>query len=68
MQIIRRWTSRCSTTPTKSLNEYGTRGVGEIGLAGIAPAVTAAVHHATGVRRRELLVSIRDLLTAQVPV
>jgi xanthine dehydrogenase YagR molybdenum-binding subunit len=36
--------------------------VGEIGLAGIAPAITAAVYHATGVRVRELPVKIENLL------
>ena len=38
----------------------GTRG--EIGLAGIAAAITDAVHHATGVRVRELPVKIENLL------
>jgi Molybdopterin-binding domain of aldehyde dehydrogenase len=36
--------------PDKEINELGARGVGEIGLAGIAAAITDAVHHATGVR------------------
>ncbi len=49
--------------PDKELNEVGARGIGEIGLAGIAAAITAAVHHATGVRVRELPVRIEDLLT-----
>jgi xanthine dehydrogenase YagR molybdenum-binding subunit len=46
------------------LNEYGARGVGEIGLAGISAAVTAAVFHASGVRVRRLPVTIEDLLAA----
>jgi xanthine dehydrogenase YagR molybdenum-binding subunit len=50
--------------PDLTLNEYGARGVGEIGLAGIAPAITAAVYHATGVRVRELPVKIENLLQA----
>ena len=37
-------------------------GIGEIGLAGIAAAITDAVYHATGVRVRELPVKIEDLL------
>ncbi len=49
--------------PDKEINELGARGIGEIGLAGIAAAITAAVHHATGVRVRELPVKIEDLLT-----
>jgi xanthine dehydrogenase YagR molybdenum-binding subunit len=52
--------------PDFLLNEYGARGIGEIGLAGIAPAITAAVYHATGVRVRELPVRIEDLLGAHV--
>jgi xanthine dehydrogenase YagR molybdenum-binding subunit len=48
--------------PDKELNEVGARGIGEIGLAGIAAAITAAVHHATGVRVRELPVKIENLL------
>jgi xanthine dehydrogenase YagR molybdenum-binding subunit len=50
--------------PDKVLNPLGARGVGEIGLAGIAAAITSAVHHATGVRVRELPVRIEDLLTS----
>ncbi|MEI2414766.1 xanthine dehydrogenase family protein molybdopterin-binding subunit [Orrella sp. JC864] len=48
--------------PDTALNELGARGIGEIGLAGVAAAVTAAVHHATGVRVRDLPVRIEDLL------
>jgi xanthine dehydrogenase YagR molybdenum-binding subunit len=48
--------------PDKEINELGARGIGEIGLAGVAAAVTAAVHHATGVRVRELPVKIGNLL------
>jgi xanthine dehydrogenase YagR molybdenum-binding subunit len=52
--------------PDKEINELGARGIGEIGLAGMAAAITAAVHHATGVRVRELPVKIEDLLTSSV--
>jgi len=52
--------------PDLALNEYGARGVGEIGLAGVAPAITAAVYHATGVRVRELPVRIEDLLLSEI--
>ena len=48
--------------PDKEINELGARGIGEIGLAGFAAAVTAAVHHATGIRVRELPVKIENLL------
>src|SRR5467141_2907507 len=49
--------------PDKEMNELGARGIGEIGLTGIAAAITAGVHQATGVRVRELPVRIEDLLT-----
>lgn len=48
--------------PDTAINELGARGIGEIGLAGFAAAMTAAVHHATGVRVRELPIKIEDLL------
>jgi xanthine dehydrogenase YagR molybdenum-binding subunit len=48
--------------PDMEINQVGARGIGEIGLAGIAAAITDAVHHATGVRVRELPVRIEDLL------
>jgi xanthine dehydrogenase YagR molybdenum-binding subunit len=52
--------------PDPGMGEYGARGIGEIGLAGVAPAITAAVYHATGIRVRELPVRIEDLLKSQV--
>ncbi len=51
--------------PDPQMGEYGARGIGEIGLAGVAPAITAAVYHATGVRVRELPVRIEDLLASK---
>lgn len=48
--------------PDTVLNEFGARGIGEIGHAGIAAALTSAVYHATGVRVRELPIHIEDLL------
>ncbi len=50
--------------PDTNLSAIGARGVGEIGLAGVAPAITAAVYQATGVCKRELPVRIEDLLPA----
>lgn len=52
--------------PDLHINELGARGIGEIGLAGIAAALTSAIHHATGFRARKLPVKIEDLLTASV--
>ncbi len=51
-------------TPNKDLNSYGSKGVGEIGLAGMAAAIANAVHHATGIRVRDLPIRIEDLLKA----
>ena len=48
--------------PDYVLNEYGARGVGEIGLAGVAAAIASAVYHATGVRVRKLPIKLEDLL------
>lgn len=52
--------------PDPAMGEYGARGVGEIGLAGVAAAITAAVYHATGVRVRELPVRIENLLESKI--
>lgn len=49
--------------PDTSLNALGARGVGEIGLAGTAAAITNAVYHATGVRVRELPLKLEQLMT-----
>ncbi len=51
--------------PDFAMGEYGARGIGEIGLAGVAPAIANAVYHATGVRVRKLPISIEDLLASK---
>jgi len=43
------------------MGSHGARGVGEIGLAGVAAAITAAVYHAAGVRDRNLPARMEDL-------
>ena len=48
--------------PDTEINPLGARGIGEIGLAGIAAAITAATHHATGIRVRELPITIEKLI------
>lgn len=48
--------------PDTEVNEYGLRGVGEIGLAGVAAALSNAVYHATGKRVRDLPITIEKLL------
>jgi len=52
--------------PDPMIGQYGARGVGEIGLAGVAPAIANAVYHATGVRVRTLPIRIEDLLKSTV--
>jgi xanthine dehydrogenase YagR molybdenum-binding subunit len=52
--------------PDPIMGQYGARGIGEIGLAGVAPAIAAAVYHATGIRARTLPIQIEDLLTASL--
>ncbi len=44
------------------LNPLGVKGVGEIGIVGTAAAVANAVYHATGVRVRDLPITIDKLL------
>jgi xanthine dehydrogenase YagR molybdenum-binding subunit len=48
------------------LNDYGARGIGEIGLTGVASALTSATYHATGVRVRKVPIRIEDMLTSTV--
>ncbi|GAB3863301.1 hypothetical protein GCM10029963_71590 [Micromonospora andamanensis] len=44
------------------LNPVGVKGAGEIGIVGTAAAIANAVHHATGVRVRELPITVDKLL------
>ena len=46
------------------LNPMGSKGIGEIGIVGTAAAVANAVHHATGIRVRDLPIRLDKLLTA----
>ena len=48
--------------PDLAMGEYGARGIGEIGLTGVASAITMATYHATGVRIRNLPIRIEKLL------
>ena len=42
----------------------GSKGIGEIGIVGTAAAVANAVHHATGIRVRDLPVTLDKLIAA----
>jgi len=44
------------------LNPMGSKGIGEIGIVGTAAAICSAVHHATGVRVRDLPIHLEKLL------
>lgn len=44
------------------INALGARGIGEIGITGVAAALANAVYHATGVRVRELPITLDKLL------
>jgi xanthine dehydrogenase YagR molybdenum-binding subunit len=44
------------------VNPLGVKGVGEIAVVGVAPAIANAVHHATGRRVRELPITPEKLL------
>jgi xanthine dehydrogenase YagR molybdenum-binding subunit len=44
------------------LDAQGARGIGEIGITGVAAAVANAVYHATGVRVRDLPITLDKLL------
>jgi xanthine dehydrogenase YagR molybdenum-binding subunit len=44
------------------LNPVGAKGIGELGIVGTAAAVANAVHHACGVRIRELPIRLDKLV------
>jgi xanthine dehydrogenase YagR molybdenum-binding subunit len=48
------------------VNAMGSKGIGEIGIVGTAAAVVNAVYHATGVRVRDLPVTLDKLLPTPV--
>ena len=45
-----------------AFNPLGARGIGEIGITGVAAAVANAVYHATGRRIRDLPITLDKLL------
>jgi xanthine dehydrogenase YagR molybdenum-binding subunit len=44
------------------VNPLGVKGVGEIGIVGLAAAIANAVYHATGLRIRRLPITVEDML------
>ncbi|MBV9439352.1 MAG: xanthine dehydrogenase family protein molybdopterin-binding subunit, partial [Candidatus Eremiobacteraeota bacterium] len=50
--------------PDLVFNPLGARGIGEIGITGVAAAIANAVYHATGVRVRELPITPDRFLAA----
>ncbi len=49
--------------PDFHINQLGARGIGEIGLAGVAAAIANAVANATGKRVRDLPITVEKLLS-----
>jgi xanthine dehydrogenase YagR molybdenum-binding subunit len=49
------------------VNPLGAKGIGEIGIVGTAAAVANAVHHATGIRVRDLPIRLDKLVTRLEP-
>jgi xanthine dehydrogenase YagR molybdenum-binding subunit len=52
----------CLDEPDPHSNPMGSRGAGEIGIVGAAAAIANAVHHAAGIRIRDLPISADKLL------
>jgi len=48
--------------PDEMINPLGIKGVGEIGIVGVAAAIANAVYHATGKRVRDLPITLDKLL------
>jgi xanthine dehydrogenase YagR molybdenum-binding subunit len=44
------------------MNPIGAKGIGEIAIVGVAPAIANAVFHATGQRIRSLPITVERLL------
>jgi xanthine dehydrogenase YagR molybdenum-binding subunit len=48
--------------PDEIINPLGIKGVGEIGIVGVAAAIANAVYHATGKRVRDLPITLDKVL------
>jgi xanthine dehydrogenase YagR molybdenum-binding subunit len=49
--------------PDPHINSLGVRGIGEIGLTGVVAALANATYHATGVRVRDLPITLDKVMT-----
>jgi len=45
------------------VNPMGVKGIGEIGIVGTAASIANAVYHATGIRVRDLPITLDKLLS-----
>ena len=54
--------------PDFQLNEFGARGLGEIGVTGLPAAIANAVYNATGKRVRDLPITLDKLMDTAPPV
>ena len=64
---VQRIDVECVPEDDPYVNSLGVKGVGEIGMAGVAAAIANAVYHATGIRVRELPITIEKLLDSTGP-
>jgi xanthine dehydrogenase YagR molybdenum-binding subunit len=48
--------------PDPHTNPMGSKGIGELGIVGTAAAIANAVHHATGIRVRDLPITLDRLV------
>ena len=53
--------------PDLNFNPMGARGLGEIGITGVAAAIANALYHATGKRMRELPITPDKLIVSTTP-
>lgn len=49
-------------TPDPRVNDVGVKGLGEVSMVGVAPAIANAIFHATGKRLRDLPIRIEHVL------
>lgn len=57
---IPRITALLGAADDRVANPVGAKGLGELPMVGVAPAIANAVHHATGVRVRDLPIRLED--------